>query len=366
MKIICVLSIFCCVVYASNTFTYTNEELTKQREALAIWVSLPEKMEASSKEEQIEKLGNGIRKLSNERLFSPDEANEVRKILLDSVLVIPGHAEYFRDRILQKRLEYEAVKGRVHIDVEAKKRFSLSDMQDDGFRTLACLPSVETVRVLCEFLSDERGYIKLPPNPTLNDMEATAGLYPNCKMAAKALSTLPFVFKPLNKKWSNVTFEDVHPWRLWYEQIKAGNRTFRFEGDPTEYDLNGPAPKEKIARIERDLKRDQGRLAGHRKSDAVSESVPVVSASRKPSTIAAILAACALVAAAFWYFLRGRRTESGGSHCQTKTRRHFRLPQRAAENQGHEEAHGEGGGAQGLRQRRVREPDCSHPFSRDE
>ncbi|RYD21302.1 MAG: hypothetical protein EOP88_11870 [Verrucomicrobiaceae bacterium] len=182
-----------------------------------------------------------------------------------ALLSIPGHAQYYRDRILNARLEYEKVKGQGEIEKEAGTRTELSNAQTEGFRTMAYLPSVETVRVLGEFLADERGYTKLPPDPTMKEIQEAGREVPNCKGAAKALVCLPFVSKPLDKNWMTLTYEDVAPWREWYEQIKAGNRTFRFEGDPTEYDLNGPASRQALDRIARADKRDTERADGTRK-----------------------------------------------------------------------------------------------------
>lgn len=34
-------------------------------------------------------------------------------------------------------------------------------------------------------------------------------------------------------------------YRKWYDEVKEGRRTFRFIGDPQEYDLNGPAIRKK-------------------------------------------------------------------------------------------------------------------------
>ncbi len=36
---------------------------------------------------------------------------------------------------------------------------------------------------------------------------------------------------------------DLETWQLWYEQIRAGTRTFRFKGNPQEYNLQGPVTK---------------------------------------------------------------------------------------------------------------------------
>lgn len=225
-----------------------------------------------------------------------------------TLLSIPGHAQYYRDRILNARLEYEEIKGRGKegIDLEANARTTLRNIQTEGFRAMAYLPSVETVRVLGEFLSDERGYTKLPPDPTMDEIELAGMEFPNCRGASEALVCLPFVSKPQDKNWMTMTYEDVAPWREWYEQIKAGTRTFRFEGDPTEYDLNGPAPQEKLERIARADKRDAERTGGKKKG----QEQPVVKGERTRGRSGLIIwiSSVFLLVMAFWYgWSRGKK-----------------------------------------------------------
>ncbi len=40
---------------------------------------------------------------------------------------------------------------------------------------------------------------------------------------------------------------DMPTWQLWYEQVKAGNRSFRFKGDPREYNLKEPVSQSAAA-----------------------------------------------------------------------------------------------------------------------
>jgi hypothetical protein len=102
-------------------------------------------------------------------------------------------------------------------------------------------------------------------------------------------------------------------WLLWYEQIKSGNRTFRFEGDPTEYDLNGPAPKQKIERVERERKRTEERKTSHKNESGTDSERPTVANPPEPGkslvpTVAGIL----LVLIAVGYFILRKRI-SGAS-----------------------------------------------------
>ena len=196
--------------------------------------------------------------------------------------------------------------GKLKLSIGETRQYLAGKLLFD-FPTLDYLPSVETVRVLGEFLSDERGYVKMPEHPTLEDLTTDVSGSPVFRRAAASLGKLPIVNKPIPASTQFRTPDDVQPWKQWYEQIKAGNRTFRFEGDPTEYDLNGPASKEKLARIERDRMRDVERLAGRRKSSPASDFVSKALSFSKPSSIAGLIAACALVAGAVWYFIRNRR-----------------------------------------------------------
>jgi hypothetical protein len=175
-----------------------------------------------------------------------------------ALLSIPGHAEYYRDRINEARLRFEAAdkSGDEHITDRAATKHELSNEQMYGFQTLSQLPSVETVKVLGEFLFDERGRMTVPPDQKGKEYALHERWLqePNSDHAAFALQQLPLKTKPHggDPGWYA---EDIRPWLLWYEQIKAGNRTFSFEGDPTEYNLSGPVKTPKTPEASRTLRR---------------------------------------------------------------------------------------------------------------
>ncbi len=219
------------------------------------------------------------------------------------LLAIPGHAEYFRDRILEARSRLDQAS---EVGEKAAARSAMGYAQNEGFGALRHLPSVETVRVLGEFLNDDRGRTVLPANPTYDEKEEAKQERPSSVGAAAALQALPLTFKPV-KQVSEYSFpyENVHPWQLWYEQVKAGKRTFRFEGDPQEYDLNGPASKDKLAAIAKDRKRDEERSAGHRKTSAPADTVSPSVQAAQPLT--AIVIAGGILVAAAWGYHRWKR-----------------------------------------------------------
>lgn len=100
---------------------------------------------------------------------------------------------------------------------------------------------------------------------------------------------------------------DVKILRLWYAQVQAGNRTFRFKDDSAEYGFDGPATAGTVARIAKARERDEIRTEGGRKTVEVSAVVAEAEQSgRLP--VAEILAGAALVVAAVWYFQKRRKT----------------------------------------------------------
>ncbi len=91
--------------------------------------------------------------------------------------------------------------------------------------------------------------------------------------------------------------EDIELWRIWYEQVKAGNRTFQFEGDPKHYNLEGPVAKA----IE------PASLARPRKDGPAEDSSPVAAEEPSRFPVGVLAAAVALLGVAVWFAMtRGR------------------------------------------------------------
>lgn len=217
------------------------------------------------------------------------------------LLAIRGHAEYYRDRILNARLQYETAPP----DDKGSRLCDLDNEQMYGFRTLSQLPSVETVRVLGEFLADDRGADSGPGPPPRKTGEGFPLEHPNSSQAMTALHTLPLVTKPVANK--HVYSADLEAYRKWYAQIKAGTRTFRFEGDPQEYDLQGPVSTVKLRRIAENRLRDEKRAVGVRTAAEAASAESVASPPGTTATLPAAIAACLIVIAGLRYYLRTRQ-----------------------------------------------------------
>ncbi len=229
-------------------------------------------------------------------------------------LEIPGWENYYRDRILDARAKMEAEPDQALRDDMYYRTMAKAQ---GGFGILGMLPSPASVRVLGDFLSDERGRYVITPEDEALGFDRIAWVKSvrrsNCESAASAMKLLPLVDKPVSKDVTG--YAAVPPWREWYERIKSGRATFRFEGDPVEYDLDGPAPPEKLARIAADRKRDAER-ENRRTGTAAGDEASSATGNTPAEGAAAVNRLPFLLAGAFlavvlgWYFLRRRSSTS--------------------------------------------------------
>lgn len=268
------------------------------------WNNVLNAVDSIPRDEKIEILGKAAALGTDPRM--DEEKREIFDRAQAALLAIPGHAEYYRDRINSTREKMEAALAAGNQADYQTYRHQLSDEIMYGFETLSQLPSVETVRVLGEFLFDERGYVKMPLDNTTEKQRYDSIKHgPVYRISAKSLAALPIVGRLEPPRMEFGGPEDTKAWKQWYQEIKDGKRTFRFEGDPTEYDLNGPAPKEKLERIALAAKRDGERRAKHEMMDvAAVASVPPPT---KTPLIALILAGLAVLGSLAWYFRKTKR-----------------------------------------------------------
>ena len=232
-----------------------------------------------------------------------------------SLLAIPGHAKYYQDKIDKMRAELlanskKSDEERNRLQSEGHDVLDESTYLSDtgiAIRTLRVLPSAETVSVLGYFLND----------PVLRDGKTLLGnrLIPgdytphrsNAELATDDIRQLGIEHPPFKDFKGVITPDEIDAWKDWWNEVKDGKRTYRFIGSKVEYGPDGPASKEVIKHVERDRKRDEERETGHRKSPIAPATDSPAAEAAKPLSITGILAACALIGAAVWYFLRGRK-----------------------------------------------------------
>ena len=266
-----------------------------QHEALVGWIKDIEACKSKPADEAIPYLGRALVKLSSWNIFQVPERISVYDAASATMLSIPGHAEYYRDRILKAQENTMRIVGDPALSGPARADYDNELMY--GFQTLPLMPSVETVRVLGEMLSNDW----VPPGNETADIADK--LTPLSRRSTAVLAKFPIMHKPFNEplRVKNID-EALAAWRQWHEEIKDGKRTFRFEGDSTEYDLNGPAPKEKLERLALASRMDKDRAARYGGSGVESPVERPVST--KTPLIALVLAVLAVIGSLIWYFRR--------------------------------------------------------------
>jgi hypothetical protein len=275
-----------------------------QSQERKVWLAERREMIARAKtvsdEQTILDLSRIIRGVGSDLPNASEEAKQLYAEALDLIKAIPGHAEYYRDKILQAQ---ERVKT---LGVSSKHEYRSELMY--GFQTLPHLSSPEGVRVLGELLSNDW----VPPG---NETAPQSGKFvPLSISSTVTLQRFPLLDKPFKDPITESNVADANAaWLLWFEQVKSGNRTFRFEGDPTEYDLSGPAPKQKIERVERDRKRNEERKTAHKKGSGTDSERPDLTTTPEPgNSNVPLVAGTLFVMIAVGYFILRKRI-SGAS-----------------------------------------------------
>lgn len=190
------------------------------------WMVELVEMETRSTQEKFERLGVAVRARSSKGGELPTENQlAVGNRAADMLMTTPGHAEYYGRKI------------RMIMDEEVAKTAAADPRQRTWtFETLEQLPSPETVNVLGELLSDERD-----PYKGINHGD-TGTPIPNFKQASIALTRLGIREAPVKNTLrgsSGFELSEVEKWKVWYEEVKDGTRTFSFESDDAIYSLAG-------------------------------------------------------------------------------------------------------------------------------
>jgi hypothetical protein len=290
----------------SDTWDYSPDELEEQKQAILYWEGLARKeIPKDNIGEFIYSLGKGVQVTSPSKYNVRPNTLEVHQQMKERLLAIPGHAEYYRDRINESRAEMEEAR-RLWVETdrspEATARFgpAMVNMNRErrwGFETLQNLPSPETVRVLGEFLADDRG-AEIP-----EEERKESGESPNNLLAGAALSRLGIANPPTPPmKHGGQMRDGLGTWQQWYAEIKSGRRTFSFTGDDTEYDLRGPVKRSGVG----------DRIRGAKRTAAVegTETVSAIPENNRVGILPYLIGGLFLLAGLFIY-IRGRQASEG-------------------------------------------------------
>ena len=229
MKIIFITIIFILVSLASaeNTEEFQSQEwYTKFEEEISA-------SHAKGKE-GLDDLGRSLQYLGRSVRSSPDPRwQRCYYLAQDAIISIPGHAHYFTDQLEAMRPTRE------------KSDYHLYRIWY-FYNTFPHIPSPEVIQVLGPYLDDFRDSnspnLPLEKRTVMNDANnpnERQRKTPNAWYASYALSNIGLrdfpadtaMASPLSKgsleNWKNA--------RAWYQEVKAGQRTFSFKGKSVEY-----------------------------------------------------------------------------------------------------------------------------------
>ena len=238
-------------------------------------------------------------KLPRYNIYQLKERIEVFDLARDTLLSIPGHAQYFADLIEAERAKL------------SPKNFR-NDYDQDRFRylreTMVHLPSPETVKVLGHYLADDRD---IPPPERWDDGGPTPA---NSIIAMEALLCLELRDAPYPPGRYLERTRFLPAVRAWFAPIQSGETTFSFKGQAVEYRFkpDGTWVSTPIANPPDDAPKplpSQTQPREHSKPTPQPDPPPAAAAtSHLPPWPWPWLATGALaMLAAAWYFLKSRK-----------------------------------------------------------
>ncbi len=211
----------------------------------------------------------------------------------DALLSIPGHASYYTNKIESLRSK---IKSELYDEDEQGNYIREYRDHQGAINIFGDLPSAESVAALGHFINDSEGRDGKTIIGTEHKIDD--GFQVNCLLAMAGFNRIGIEKPPVNLKQAITTdnmFEYVEHWKDWWNEVKAGKRTYRFIGSAIEYGPDGPvAPP------------TSGVLNGPKKRNLGAGSAVVLYNPLLP--LVGLVAACALLAAAVWYFIKSRKS----------------------------------------------------------
>ncbi|MBB5351240.1 hypothetical protein HNR46_001474 [Haloferula luteola] len=183
--------------------------------------------------ENVGGLARGIRKLGEKSIYPHEDREKVRASLIESIMMIPNFESFLIEGLEVKKLEWRSGIGYPHeYDVE----------RVNVVKTLEAIPAPGSVRALGELLFDDSGVPypieenpdswSPPENPVLA-MRALTEILENPPLDAGELTPLEEVRIQLEA------------WRSWFDQVRAGRRSFRLKGSLQSYTLANPTDQKR-------------------------------------------------------------------------------------------------------------------------
>ncbi|MGJ8643302.1 MAG: hypothetical protein ACSHX9_07845 [Luteolibacter sp.] len=207
--------------------THSDRNAAAQYAALAGIEERMEKIDNFTRASNIEFFGDSLRKLARKNIFQVSRRIEVYDKVQQSLLSIPGHAEFYAEPIWES---YRAYRDPSHPKHSGSANAFDWEAQI-GLETLKHLPSSETVKVLGGMLWED-WEAERNTGPGLSDLTYPSAL---AYQATWTLGDLPLRDKPSPQFKRRQAKDHLPAWQDWYEKVKAGEIAFSFVGQPVEY-----------------------------------------------------------------------------------------------------------------------------------
>ena len=181
-------------------------------------------------ENKIEKLDEALYKFGK-RCPHPDPRwNELYFRVQRMMLQKPNYINYFTEKIETERAKVGEYHRNSNEPYHTGERNNFNSLRFYIIEETLChLPSPPTVAALGKYLYDERD-TPPPMKPGQDWIDNESNAY----LACKALAKIGLRNAPVPPR---VAPDESHlaTWRLWWEQVQAGTRSFSFEGEAVEY-----------------------------------------------------------------------------------------------------------------------------------
>lgn len=226
MKPLLATIFFSVAIAAQCEYVRSAQSKIDEASQAALWEENLSKAESLDAHAKFKALWLGLRNMGFRASTGNHSAaiDEIFKKIQDEYLSTPGHAQFFVDEIERERAAIDPRERSSSLHY-----FRCKCIEE----TLVHLPSPETVKVLGNFLSDERDHIP----PYISGDEYMSGSPANSRLACSSLSMMGLRntgLRPASES-AFVRDEDLANARAWWEEVKSGKRTFSFIGQAVEY-----------------------------------------------------------------------------------------------------------------------------------
>ncbi len=219
---------FCLV--SRSLAEWSTETRRIESEQVALWEQKLTESKGLTPEARPALLWLGLRNMGHRNAINgrSPEVQIIYQKIQHELLSIPGHAKYFANEIKREQKEVAENEATGNGD-----RIAYNRNRWYYFKTMAHLPSPETIAVLGDFLSDDidTPRIKISPasdwgeNPRANSFASTI-----------TLSAIGLREPPASMKAYDADPEaHLAKSRAWWEEVKSGRKTFSFVGQKVEY-----------------------------------------------------------------------------------------------------------------------------------